>query len=532
MHDPDQRLEAEFAALDLPQLSADFWGRIAERIAAENERWYDRILRGISAFATDVLARVRRPPSPERFIPCTPSPVLKKPDDDLFKDSTMTFGEHLEELRRALFKALIGLVVGCAVGLYFGAQVVEYINQPLVLALQRYYGQRAKEIVAADLGRPLTPVEVAAIDEKEMIFEPVFIEPQHVADVIQNVLPDSSAAFDVPRYSLMTADLPELKALETLATEEAGPAARFRSLLSTEAQKLLARWAKSAKSANEQKLDDKELRTLFSGLNQALARPDYYDEETFKGVSLSAEVGAMLSRRDKLDAAGLREFNWHLLHAAYPEVVKEPHATLVQILVWRHVKNDPRTRPQSLGVPEGFMIWLKASFITGFVIASPWVFYQLWMFVAAGLYPHEKKYVYIFLPFSLLLFLGGVYLALFWVFQPVLDFLFSNNAELGIDPDPRIGEWLSFFLMLPLGFGVAFQLPLVMLFMERIGIFTVNSYLAKWKIAVLSIVVLACVLTPADPVSFLFLGIPLLGLYFLGIAMCWFWPRKSALSMS
>jgi sec-independent protein translocase protein TatC len=526
MNESEQHLEAEFAALELPELSADFWSRMSERIAAENERWYDRVLRGLSAFATTVAARVRRLSLPERLIPRTPSPVLKKPDDDLFKDSTMTFGEHLEELRRALFKAVLGLVVGCAVGLYFGAQVVEYINQPLVTALERYYQKRAKEIVEADMGRPLTPVEVAAIDEKEMIFEPVFIEPQDVADAISTALPDSSVAFDVPRYSLTPADLPELAALETLATEEIGPAARFRSLLPTEAQALLA------KRAKEQKLNGEELRALFSGLNQALARADFYDKETFEKVTLPAMVTDMLNRRDQLDAAGLRQLNWYLLQSAYPEVVKEPHATLVQILVWRHVKNDHRTRPQSLGVPEGFMIWLKASFITGFVIASPWVFYQLWMFVAAGLYPHEKKYVYIFLPFSLLLFLGGVYLALFWVFQPVLDFLFSNNAELGIDPDPRIGEWLSFFLMLPLGFGVAFQLPLVMLFMERIGLFTVHSYLAKWKIAVLSIVVLACVLTPADPVSFLFLGIPLLGLYFLGIAMCWFWPRKGGLQMA
>jgi sec-independent protein translocase protein TatC len=128
--------------------------------------------------------------------------------------------------------------------------------------------------------------------------------------------------------------------------------------------------------------------------------------------------------------------------------------------------------------------------------------------------------------------LAGIYIALAHVFQPVLDFLFSNNAELGIDPDPRIGEWLSFFLMLPLGFGVAFQLPLVMLFLERIGIFSVQSYLAKWKIAVLSIVVLACVLTPADPISFLFLGIPLLLLYFGGIGLCALWPRRGQVKMA
>ena len=119
-------------------------------------------------------------------------------------------------------------------------------------------------------------------------------------------------------------------------------------------------------------------------------------------------------------------------------------------------------------------------------------------------------------------------LALFYVFEPVLNFFFNFNADLGIDPDPRIGEWLGFFLFLPFGFGIAFQLPIVMLFLERIGIFTVQSYLSKWKMAVFIIVVLACVLTPADPISFMFLGVPLLALYFLGIGLCMIRPRTPA----
>ena len=526
MNEPDPRLEAEFAALELPQLSADFWARTAGRIAAENQRWYDRILRGIAAFATGVLARVRRPSFPERLTPRTPSPVLKKPDDDLFKDSTMTFGEHLEELRRALFKAVLGLVVGCAIGLYFGADVVQYINRPLTAALERYYQASVKQQVAVDLGRPLTPAEEAQIDQRGMIFDTFYFEPQNVADAIRKALPGADVPFEMPRFRLTSADLPELKFLDTLAGEETGPAARLRFGMSKEDQARLARWA------DESNHRDQDAASLIAAVNKTLSRRDMYDEDTFEGVTFADDVEDLLAQRDELETARLRELNWHLLHAAYPKQLESPHPTLVPILMWRDVRNDPRTRPQSLGVPEGFMIWLKASFITGFVLASPWVFYQLWMFVAAGLYPHEKKYVHIFLPFSLLLFLGGVYLALFHVFQPVLDFLFSNNAELGIDPDPRIGEWLSFFLMLPLGFGVAFQLPLVMLFLERIGIFSVHSYLAKWKIAVLSIVILACVLTPADPVSFMFLGIPLLALYFLGVGLCWYWPRKGGLQMA
>ena len=95
----------------------------------------------------------------------------------------------------------------------------------------------------------------------------------------------------------------------------------------------------------------------------------------------------------------------------------------------------------------------------------------------------------------------GAGVAFFFVFEPVLDFLFSFNHWMGIDPDPRISEWLSFVMFLPLGFGVGFQLPLVMFFLERIGIFTVEGYFKQWRIAVLVILVIAAVLYPARPVQ-------------------------------
>ncbi|HWB01171.1 MAG TPA: twin-arginine translocase subunit TatC, partial [Pirellulales bacterium] len=166
----------------------------------------------------------------------------------------------------------------------------------------------------------------------------------------------------------------------------------------------------------------------------------------------------------------------------------------------------------------------------GAVLSSPWVFYQIWTFVAAGLYPHEKRYVHVFLPFSLGLFLLGAATAYLFVFQPVLDFLFGFNRWLNIDPDPRISEWLSFVLMLPLGFGISFQLPLVMLFLERIGVFDVRGYLEKWRISVLVIFILSAVLTPADPYSLLLMAIPLCFLYFGGIALCRLMPKREVAS--
>ena len=176
--------------------------------------------------------------------------------------------------------------------------------------------------------------------------------------------------------------------------------------------------------------------------------------------------------------------------------------------VWEKVD----AQPIALTFTEPFLIWVKAWLISSLTISAPWIFYQIWSFVAAGLYPHEQKYIYIFMPFSLVLFLAGACLAYFYVFGPVLSFLLTFNSMMGIAIEPRINDWLSFVMFLPLGFGIAFQLPLVMLFMNRIGLFTVKDYLTKWRIAVMIIFVLSMVLTPADPISMILLAGPQTGL--------------------
>jgi sec-independent protein translocase protein TatC len=193
---------------------------------------------------------------------------------------------------------------------------------------------------------------------------------------------------------------------------------------------------------------------------------------------------------------------------------------LVPMLLWQPLSRDPRVSITTLSAQEAFGIYVKAALLTGVVLASPWIFYQLWTFVAAGLYPHEKRWVWLFLPISVGLFLAGVALAFFFVFDFVLDYLLEFNEWLGLDPDPRISEWLGFVLILPIGFGLGFQLPLVMLFLERIGIFDAATYAAQWRIAVIVIFVVSAILTPADPYSLLFLAIPLCLLYFGGLAIC------------
>jgi sec-independent protein translocase protein TatC len=208
--------------------------------------------------------------------------------------------------------------------------------------------------------------------------------------------------------------------------------------------------------------------------------------------------------------------------SALTEKLPPPSTDFVKTRLWRAAE----AKIQSLSPYESFMIYLKAALVVGVVVSSPYVFFQIWSFVAAGLYPHERGYVYVFLPISLALFLSGAALAFFFVFGPVLNFLFSYNRSMNIAPDMRISDIISFVLMLPLGFGISFQLPLVMLFLNRIGILSYEAYVDKWRIAILGIFVVSMVLTPSgDPISMSMMALPLTGLYFLGLGMIKWMPK-------
>ncbi len=251
-------------------------------------------------------------------------------------------------------------------------------------------------------------------------------------------------------------------------------------------------------------------------LNEMATKYGFIYEEIFIERNQLVHLGAAAGQ-----AAPTSESPAKSIESLLEEKLPPPSTDLVKTRIWR----PARARMTTLSPHEAFMIWMKAGFVAGLILASPYIFFQVWVFVAAGLYPHEQRYVYVFLPFSLALFLAGAALAFFFVFGPVLNFLFSFSRSMGIDPDLRISEVISFVLFLPIGFGVAFQLPLVMLLLNRIGILSVEAYLSKWRIAILGIFVLSMLLTPADPISMLLMACPLTLLYFLGVGLCHWMPR-------
>jgi sec-independent protein translocase protein TatC len=183
------------------------------------------------------------------------------------------------------------------------------------------------------------------------------------------------------------------------------------------------------------------------------------------------------------------------------------------------------------GVTEAFFTKLKVSFIAAIFIVSPVLFYQVWMFVAPGLYDQEKRYARPFVVFATIFFILGAAFC-YWVVFPVgYQFFIAEYLSIGVSPSIRISEYLSFTARMLLAFGVTFELPVVTFFLARIGLITHKTMLAYARYAVLVIFIVAAVLTPGpDVASQLLMAAPLLVLYALsvGVAYAFGTPRVAA----
>ncbi|WP_437231033.1 twin-arginine translocase subunit TatC [Planctomicrobium sp. SH661] len=377
---------------------------------------------------------------------------MKKPTKDLFDDSTMSFGEHLEALRVHLIRAIFGLVIAAVICLYQGEKIVNFIRRPIDRALQRH-----AEIDVQD-------------DTKEMKQGwDKFREDMGINTFIE----------------LFTGTKAEQKAAEKQLKQD------------------LARETDVAAGVEPHKShpDSIVVRVGVDELAQALHTSD---PERFPAPQKNPEAKAKASAPRMVNLT---------LHA--------PEFAQFQATV------ELTRQAVTLNVQEAFMTYLKVSLVAAVILSSPWIFYQIWQFVAAGLYHHERKYVYVYGSMSLVLFLTGALFCYYAVFPFVLNFLLGFNSALKITPQIRLSEWISFAVVLPLMFGISFQLPLAMLFLERINIFQASVYREQRRMAILVIAILSSILTPADPMSMLLMMIPLIFLYELGIKLCLWMPKSS-----
>ena len=167
--------------------------------------------------------------------------------------------------------------------------------------------------------------------------------------------------------------------------------------------------------------------------------------------------------------------------------------------------------------PEAFFTYLKLALVCGIFIASPFILYEIWAFVAPGLYEHEKKWALPFVVFSSIFFVGGALFGYIVVFPAAFNFL-AGYAGRDLKLLPSVSEYFSLTIKLLLGFGAAFELPIFMVFMALIGLIDARMLRKNRKYALLIIFILAAVLTPTpDVVNQCLLAAPLLILYEISI---------------
>ena len=314
------------------------------------------------------------------------------------RDSTMSLGDHLEELRARLILAILGLAVGAVVSLIFGTHIVSFIERPYIKAMRKRVASE-KPVVAE-------PNSVTLVD---LLFENLLTESQ---------------------------------------TDPNAPA-----------------------------IDPNHLEFL-----RRISR---------------ATLKQWRTDQTEADSDGL---------ASLPRYA----------------------RLQTLGPAEAFSAYMKVSFIAGLILTCPWVFYQLWMFVAAGLYEHERRYVRAAVPFSAALFIAGALFFLFVVAKISLAFFLAFGDLMDVASNWTLQRYISFVTVLMLVFGLAFHTPIAILILNRTGLVSLNALRRARRYVFLAVFIIAAVVTPPDVISQVLLGLPLYALYELGILLARLARKRAA----
>lgn len=167
-------------------------------------------------------------------------------------------------------------------------------------------------------------------------------------------------------------------------------------------------------------------------------------------------------------------------------------------------------------VQEPFFTALKVSFFTGVLISLPVIFWQLWLFIAPGLYDNEKKFIIPFVFFATLMFLIGAAFCYYVVVPFGFSFLINFGSQL-FTALPSIGEYVSFFTKLVVGFGIAFELPVMTFFLATIGLVDGNTLVNFFRYAIIIIFIVSALLTPPDILTQFLMAGPLIVLYGVSI---------------
>lgn len=331
--------------------------------------------------------------------------------------TSMSLGDHLEELRVRLILAIVGLMIGMAICLFFGKSLVRVLEMPYYNLLEKIEAQR---------------IEDAEQKKEEDEKNGIFVEE----DTIKLLIPYESYA----------------NSLENAKTEFEKP-----------------------------KID-----------NADISEVEVSEKEVVK---------------------------FEL------KIPRESFVRQLQIIL-EEIK--PPVELSSIKPSESFLVYLKTSLFFGLILSSPWVLYQIWTFIAAGLYQNEKKYIHAVVPISAILFITGSVFFM-WVIAPIMMGFFSTfDQMLGFVSKWSPQYYISLVLTLTLVFGCAFQMPIAVVFANLMGLVSIETLARVRRFVLLGLVVVSAVATPPDIVSQIALAGPLYVLYESSIVVCRILRRRKA----
>ena len=198
-----------------------------------------------------------------------------------------------------------------------------------------------------------------------------------------------------------------------------------------------------------------------------------------------------------------------VFHVKLYDFIQQPLVSLNQTLNYTH-PTDP------------INLYLKTALFGGALLASPFILYQIWLFISPGMYANEKKYVFPFMTATVALFLAGAYFGYRWILPGALKVLIGNFGS-HFHPIITIDEYTGFFFAIILGLGVCFELPILIFFLALFGIVDARFLLRHFRYAILAIFLVAAIICPdPSPVTMCLFASPMLALYFLGVGIAYF----------
>lgn len=443
------------------------------------------------------------------------------------REVRMTFGEHLEELRRRIIVCLLYLVIGVSISMMYGEHLLQWVLVPhytavrtesrarLVRRLERSI-ERIKTLASVD---PRAPTQGA----KPLLKKPPGPDDWAVLFAREVALEQVRSRLELPFENFSASLARGISSLSASERDQVVQAVRaFGGELAVVMVQELAFeiGAGTQGSIPEQfrrfHLRARELSVAASAPNQ-VEKLIGWGGDLSRVIALAGEVEQFLDgRRDQAKQNPIPLERLHVMArtAELPQVLGEVLTLLDKDLLDLAEEKTPPIMVTSY--LENFMAYLKVAIIFGIFLTLPFLLYELWKFIGAGLYPQEQKHVVTFLPFSLGLFIVGMLFGYFALIPVGLKFLAGWGIE-DVNLSFTLENYIGLFLTLTLILGLVFQTPLIMVFLARIGVADVATFRRSRKVSIFAGICLAVVLTPPDPFSWSLMAAPMILLYELGI---------------